>query len=353
MQIIYRFCLGLLLALVVMVIPTFAQQSWIWSRDDNSKPIKLTTDSVSLVLLESRVPSGDNFVANDSQVGLLINIKFEGQTAVEKSAAREFPLLFLESTELLKDSSHKNSKNIGEQRILVNYFPLTDGDTLYRGISVSLILLRKQEKAGWTKVLDTLLSATKGVSLPSPLSIGFTYVNKFSTDVLQQYLPDPNKEKRIDLGTLSFLVSNNPKELNRVANTGLHLKVLQPTASGPGWVDPSKWANYCFYTKFEASNWSVFVAPKDPTATDKDAAGCSQSKYTQLMNDYIPILIEAQQTGQPTPSVLQQMLAIEPGTEDEAMKRFQERANNMRSAAAAQCKAYIKSQKCPVLKSAQ
>lgn len=349
MRTISHFLRVLLLALPLLAYPVQAQQSWIWSRDDQSKPIKLDTDSISLVLLESRVPAGDNFVAKDSQVGLLIKTKFEGSTAVEPAATKEFPFMFLRTAE--PDATHPKYKILSDQAILVNYFPLTEGKTIYRGISISLTLLRKQEKAGWVKVFDTLVSATNTFSLPSPLTIGMTYVNKFSTDVLNNYLPDPNKDKRIDLGTLSFLVSKNSGDLNRITNTGLHLRLLQPTSTGPGWVDPSQWSNYCFYTKFQGSNWTVMVAPKDPTATDKDAEGCSSSKYTVLNNGYVPILIEAQQTTKVAPAGLKQMAALEGLTETVVESQLQNRAADMRASAAAQCKAYgIKPQNCPAAK---
>lgn len=331
---------SLIAILHLLAITSFSQQSWIWSRDDNSREINLDTDSISLVLLESRVPSGDNFIAKDTQVGLLIDSKFQGTTAAEPVANRDFPFMFLATTEAMSDPEHKKSKILAEQRLLVTYFPLSDGDIKYRGISINMSLLRKQDKKVWVKVLDTLLSATNNLSLPSPLSVGITYLNKFSTDVLQQHLPDPNKQKRIDLGTLSFLVSNTSGELNRIVKSGLHLRLLQPTSTGPGWVNPSDWDRYCFYTKFDASNWMVQVAPKDPTAPDKDQEGCSKSKYTRLMNDYVPILIQVQITKPLGPDLISKLSQLESINESEASARLKKRAADLKSAADAQCKAY-------------
>jgi hypothetical protein len=327
-----------------------AQQSWVFSRSDKSKEINLNTDSISILLLESRVPAGDNFVAKDTQVGLLVTTKFQGSTADEPAAAREFPFMFLKTVE--SDLTHPNSKIISAQGIPINYFPLKDGKTVYRGVSIGVSLVRKQDKATWVKVFDSLVAASNSFTLPSPLSLGLTHLNTFSTNVLQTYLPDPNKQKLVDLGTLSFLVSDKPEELNRITRTGLHLRVLQSKTTGPGWVDPSKQDSYCFYTKFDSDNWTVYVAPKDSAATDIDTAGCSKSKYTQLMNDYIPILIEAQQTAKPTPTALKQMVDAQGLTDIEATKRFQDRANEMRDAAIAQCKDYgVK--KCPAVKPEQ
>jgi len=69
----------------------FAQQSWVWSRDDNSRPINLDTDAISLMVLEARVPSGNNFIATDSQVGLLVDTNFQGSTADTPQVAGDFP----------------------------------------------------------------------------------------------------------------------------------------------------------------------------------------------------------------------------------------------------------------------
>jgi len=324
----------------LLAITAFSQQSWIWSRDDHSREINIDTDSISLVLLEARVPSGNNFIANDTQVGLLIDSKFQGSTAADPVASRNFPFMFLATTEAMSDPEHKKSKILAQQQLLVTYFPLSDGAVKYRGMSISMSLLRKQDKKVWVKVLDTLLSATNNVNLPSPLTVGINYLNQFSTNVLQQYLPDPNKEKRIDLGTLSFLVSNTQGELNRIAKSGLHLRLLQPTSTGPGWVNPSDWANYCFYTKFDASNWVVQVAPKDPSAPDKDQEGCSKSKYTRLMNDYVPILISVQITKPPSPDLISLVSKLESINETEASARLTKRAADLKVAAEAQCKTY-------------
>ena len=330
-----------LLAILHLVgITSFSQQSWIWSRDDHAKEINLDTDSISLLLLEARVPSGNNFVANDTQIGLLIDSKFQGTTAADPVASRNFPFMFLATTEVMSDPEHKKSKILAEQRLLVTYFPLSEGQIKYRGMSISMSLLRKQDKKVWVKVLDTLLSATNNLSLPSPLTVGINYLNKFSTDVLQQYLPDPDKQKRIDLGTLSFLVSNTPGELNRIVKSGLHLRLLPPTSTGPGWVNPSNWDRYCFYTKFEASNWMVQVAPKDPAAPDKDQEGCSKSKYTRLMNDYVPILISVQSTKPLDPDFVRQLSKSESISESEASARLKKRAADLKFAADAQCKTY-------------
>jgi hypothetical protein len=347
MKITSQFLRVLLLALPLIAHPVQAQQSWIWSRDDHSRPINLGTDSISMVLLESRVPAGDNFIAKDNQVGLLIKTKFEGSTANETATTKEFPFMFLRTVE--PDATHPKSKILSDQAILVNYFPLSDGSAVYRGITINLSLLRKQEKAGWVKVFDTLVSATNTFSLPSPLTIGMTYVNKFSTDVLNSYLPDPNKEKRIDLGAFSFLVSNNPNDLNRLTNTGLHLRLRQASSTGPGWVDPSQWSNYCFYTEFQGSNWTVKVAPKDASAPDKDEQGCSSSKYVALNNDYVPILIEAQQKTDISPVVLKHMAQLEKLSEANMEQRLQNRAADLRAAAAAHCKTYgISPKNCPI-----
>jgi hypothetical protein len=340
-----------------------AQQRWIWSRDDNSRPINLSTDSISIVLLESRVPSGSNFLATDSQVGLLVDTRFTGSTADEPQASREFPFMFEETAGALNDPGHRHSKNLSDQEVLVDYFPLTDGKTVYRSISISVTLLRKQDPAVWTKVLSTFLSATKDVTLPSPLTVGVNYLSKFSTDVLDQYLPSPDKQKRIDLGTFSFLLSSKPAQLNRVTSSGLHLLILEPTGKGPGWVDPNYWDSYCFYTKFSGSNWSVRVSEKDPSASDKDTQGCPASRYTQLMNDYVPILIEAEQT----PGLLTkaggtyglvgnttwQKILHETGmaTRDQALKKLQSRAEDMRKAALAQCASFnLPASKCPAIR---
>jgi len=198
------------------------------------------------------------------------------------------------------------------------------------GVTVEVSLLRKQDKQVWTKVLDTLLNVTKDVTLPSPLTLGMNYLNKFSTDVLHQYLPDPNNQKRISLGSFSFIVSNDPSSLNRITKTGLHLRVLPATNAGAGWVDTSHTGNYCFYTKFDGDNWAVYVAPKDSSAADKDDDGCSKSKYTQLMNDYVPLLIEAVPKG---------------------IDKSDKRAVEMKSAGVEQCRLYhVKDENCPALK---
>jgi hypothetical protein len=348
---------------LLFAVAASGQQSWIWSRDDNSRPLNLSTDSISIVLLEARVPSGNNFLANDSQVGLLMDTKFTGSTADEPQANRNFPLMFEETADALSDPGHPHSKNLSDQEILVDYFPLTDGKTVYRSVSISVTLLRKQDPAVWTKVLSTFLSATKDVTLPSPLTVGVNYLSKFSTDILGQYLPNPNSQKRIDLGTFSFLVSKDPSQLNRVTNSGLHLRILEPTGTGPGWVDPNRWDSYCFYTKFSGSNWTVWVAEKDSTASDKDSDGCPASKYTQLMNDYVPILIEAEQT----PGLLAklqhtseftfnkdwQQLLYENGmgSGDQALKNFESRSEDMRKAALAQCASFgVKTSQCPAMR---
>ena len=177
-------------------------------------------------------------------------------------ASRNFPFMFLATTEAMSDPEHKNSKILAEQQLLVTYFPLSDGAVKYRGMSISMSLLRKQDKKVWVKVLDTLLSATNNVNLPSPLTVGINYLNQFSTNVLQQYLPDPNKEKRIDLGTLSFLVSNTQGELNRIAKSGLHLRVLQPTSTGPGWVNPAIGLATAFTQNLMRRNWVVQLHQK-------------------------------------------------------------------------------------------
>ena len=321
--------LHVLIAICVMSV-SVAAQGWVWSRDDKSKPINPQTDSISLLLLESRVPSGNNFIAKDVEVGLLLDTQFSGSTADEKTANRQFPLMFSAPTEAMTDPAHKNSKTLAFQKILVNYFPLADGKTKYTGVTVEVSLLRKQDKQVWTKVLDTLLNVTKDVTLPSPLTLGMNYLNKFSTDVLHQYLPDPNNQKRISLGSFSFIVSNDPSSLNRITKTGLHLRVLPATNAGAGWVDTSHTGNYCFYTKFDGDNWAVYVAPKDSSAADKDDDGCSKSKYTQLMNDYVPLLIEAVPKG---------------------IDKSDKRAVEMKSAGVEQCRLYhVKDENCPALK---
>lgn len=335
-----------------------AQQSWIWARSDHARPINLKTDSISILLLESRVPSGNNFLAHDTQVGLLVDTKFTGSTAAEPQAKRDFPFMFEETADALNDPSHPHSKDLSKQETLVGYFPLTDGKTVYRSVSISVKLLRKQDKNVWVKVFQTLLNATKGVTLPSPLTVGVNYLSTFSNDVLSDYLPAPGNKKLIDLGTFSFLLSDNPSELNRVAESGLHLRILPPTGTGPGWVDPSRWDSYCFYTKFSSTNWSVLVAKKDASAPDKDAEGCPRSKYTQLMNDYVPILIEAEQTpglvtkianaspGEFTKVMADIHLGMAPTVRHDAVKLLQSRAKDMRAAALAQCAAFHVA-KCP------
>ena len=328
-----------LLLLSVFLYHAAAQQSWIWARDDHSRPVQLATDYISLILLESRVPSGDNFLGKDSKVGLLISTKFEGSTADEPQARREFPFVFEETADFL--GGNKNSKILMDQHILVNYFPLVMGKARYRGISIGITLLRRQDPSVWTNVLSTLLSASKNIVLPSPLTIGINYLNTFSTEVLQKYLPDPDKQKRIDLGTFSFLVSMQPNDLNRLTYTGLHLRVLQPKGTGGGWVDPSRWDSYCFYTNIQASNWVVLVAPKEApgsTASDIDGSGCSKSKYTHLLNDYVPILLEAQQAPEPPTQMnarLNEFRLRPPGPD-----KMAERAADLRSAAAAHCKGF-------------
>jgi hypothetical protein len=334
--------------------PVFCQESWIWSRDDNSRPINLTTDSISMMLLESRVPSGDNFIAKDSQVGLLVDTTFEGSSADDPQASRDFPFMFAETADTLNDPTHPHSKILADQEPLIDFFPLTDGKTVYRSISIKVTLLRKQNPAVWAKVFDTLLAATKDVSLPSPLTVGVNYLNKFSTDVLQQYLPNPDAQKSIDLGTFSFFISTDPQKLNRVTQTGLHLRILPSSNTGGGWIDPSNWDQYCFYTKMNYSNWLVYVAPKDPNAPDKDAYGCPVSKYTPLMNDYVPILIEAEQTPKPASALLGRMQEYGLGTGGTALTNFRKRADDLRSAALAECKAFkISDSKCPALRSTQ
>lgn len=326
-----------------------AQQSWLWARDDNSRYINPATDSISIVVLESRVPSGNTFLASDKEVGLLVDAKFTGSTADEKQASREFPLMFVETAGALKDPSHPHSKTLSNQEIIVNPFPLHKGKTVYRSVSISLTLLRKQDPKVWTKVLDTLLNVTKNVVLPSPLTVSMNYLSKFSTDVLQEYLPDPNLQKRIDFGTFSFIVSENPTQLNRVTYTGLHLRVLPPGTTGDGWVDPNRLDSYCFYTKFSGSNWTVQVSKKDPTAIDKDSDGCSKSKYTELMNDYVPILIEATQTKKPATD--EDFTEFFPGTglgsTFGTVQKYYDRARDMRKAAVAQCREF-KVTNCPV-----
>jgi hypothetical protein len=334
--------------------PLFCQQGWVWSRDDNSKPINLATDAISLMILESRVPSGNNFIATDSEVGLLIDTKFQGSTADDPQAARDFPFMFAETADTLRDPSHPHSKILASQEPLVDLFPLIDGKTVYRSISIQVTLLRKQDPAVWVKVFDTLLTATKDVTLPSPLTVGVNYLNKFSTDVLQQYLPNPDAQKKIDLGTFSFFLSKDPHGLNRITQTGLHLRILPSSNTGGGWVDPSHWDQYCFYTKIDNSNWTVYVSPKDATAADKDSMGCPSSKYTPLMNDYVPILIEAEQTSKPAQTVLQNIEEYGVGNGDTALSNFHKRADDLRSAAVAQCKTYkVADSKCPALRSSQ
>jgi len=366
---------------LLFVMVASAQQSWIWSRDDNSRPINLSTDSISVLLLESRVPSGNNFLAHDSEVGLLVDTKFAGSTADEPQASRDFPFMFEETANALNDPDHPHSKELSDQEVLVNYFPLTSGNTVYRSIEISLTLLRKQDPAVWTGVFKTLLSATKDVTLPSPLTVGVNYLSKFSTDVLDEYLPNPSAQKRIDLGNFAFVLSNNPSQLNRVTNTGLHLRILPPTGTGLGWVDLNYWDSYCFYTTFSGSNWSVWVSKKDASAPDKDAQGCPASKYTQLMNDYVPILIEAEQTPGIVAKAEQQSatgndlplhdLVYENGGKtvkktaknsgnwnlsfdqafNQALMRLQARAQDMRKAALAQCKSYgVPASKCPAIR---
>jgi hypothetical protein len=330
----------------------FAQQSWLWSRDDNSRAINLSTDSISLMVLESRVPSGNNFLATDSQVGLLIDTTFEGSTADSPQAKRDFPLMFAETADLLGDPNHPRSKTLTDQEPLIDFFPLTDGKTVYRSVSIKVNLLRKQDPAVWSKVFDTLLTATKNVSLPSPLTVATTYLSDFSTNVLQAFLPNPDAQKSIDLGTLSFFFSTSPAQLNRITQTGLHLRVLPSGNTGPGWIDPSRWDQYCLYTKMENSNWIVYVSPKDTTAADKDTYGCPSSKYTPLMNDYVPILIEAEQTSAAAPVLLQHLQEFGLGTGGSALVNYHKRADDLRSAAVAQCKAFrIPDPRCPALRS--
>jgi hypothetical protein len=340
------------LLLLLFASSMSAQQSWVWARDDNSRMINMNTDSISILLLESRVPSGNNFISNDKEVGLLVDTQFTGSTADQPKASRDFPFMFAQTADALSDPDHKSSKVLTNQEILVDFFPLSDGKTVYRGVSIGVTLLRKSNPAVWTGVLDTLLTATKKVSsLPSPLSLGVTYLSDFSTDVLHKYLPDPDAQKRIDLGTLSFIVSSNNAELNRVVNTGLHLRIMPSTKAGGGWVDPSKWDEYCFYTKFDSSNWIVYVSPKDANAADKDAAGCPKSKYTPLMNDYIPILIEAEQTPAPPSHLLNHITELGMGSDGDALKKLHDRAADLKSAAVKQCQAYkVEDVKCPAIR---
>jgi hypothetical protein len=260
--------------------------------------------------------------------------------------------MFTETVDFLRDNSHPHSKILTEQKVLLDYFPLTDGKTIYRSMGINVSLIRKQNPAVWTSVLDTFLSATKDVSLPSPLTVGVNYLSKFSQDVLQKYLPDPNAEKRLDLGQLAFVVSDDPSQLNRITATGLHLRVLQPTGSGNGWIDPSRWDTYCFYTKFVTSNWIVYISPKDSTASDKDAEGCPSSKYTPLMNDYVPLLIEAEQIPTKTANDLALHLkAFGMGTGNSAVATLNARGAELQKTAIAQCAVFnVKDVNCPALR---
>ena len=139
-------------------------------------------------------------------------------------------------------------------------------------------------------------------------------------------MPNPDAQKSIDLGTFSFFLSKDNHQLNRVTQTGLHLRVLPSGNTGAGWIDPSHWDQYCFYTKMAMSNWVVYVSPKDAGATDKDSYGCPSSKYTLLMNDYIPILIEAEQTSKPAPALVPHIQEFGLGVGGEGLVKFHERA---------------------------
>ena len=104
----------------------------------------------------------------------------------------------------------------------------------------------------------------------------------------------------------------------------------------------------------ENSNWMVYVSPKDPTASDKDSFGCPSSKYTPLMNDYVPILIEAEQASKEAPVLLQHLQEFGLGTGGPTLANYHKRADDLRSAAVAQCKAFgVADAKCPALRSTQ
>ena len=79
-----------------------------------------------------------------------------------------------------------------------------------------------------------------------------------------------------------------------------------------------------------------------------------RAKYAPLMNDYIPILIEAEQTSKPTPVLVPHIQEFGLGVEGKGLVKFHERANDLRSAALAQCKTYrISDAKCPARRSIQ